>query len=83
MSALGDTIRARFYGGLLPMGPAEAIYAGYGDGATCSGCTRPILAVHIQYDLEMRNGETFRLHLGCFGLWENACTSQARGEMQC
>ena len=76
MSSLGETIRARLRAGHLPYRRPQHTYAGHGSGASCSGCTVPILAAQVEYKFEMASGEQFRLHIGCHGLWEAECIRQ-------
>jgi hypothetical protein len=50
--------------------PEHKIYAGYG-GAPCDACGDPILPAQVEYELNYPDEHrTFRLHLGCAGLWE-------------
>ncbi len=70
--SLRDVIRRKLRDGSLPtQPPTDKIYAGYGNGATCDACGDPIRAAQVEYELNYPDEHrTFRLHLGCAGLWE-------------
>ena len=53
----------------LPRQKPLKTWVGYGGHLPCEGCGDPILAAQVQYDLEMADGQVFRLHTGCHGLW--------------
>jgi hypothetical protein len=43
----------------------------YGSRSPCDGCGEPLLPAQAEYDLAYSDGRpTYRLHLGCAGLWE-------------
>jgi hypothetical protein len=69
---LRDVIRRKLDDGALPTErPEHKIYAGYGSGAPCDACGDPILPAQVEYELNYPDEHrTFRLHLGCAGLWE-------------
>jgi hypothetical protein len=71
-ASLRDVIRRKLYGGALPTTPPrDKIYAGYGSGATCDACGETIRRAQIEYELNYPDAHrTFRLHLGCAGLWD-------------
>jgi hypothetical protein len=70
--SLRDVIRRKLDDGSLPTErPEHKIYAGYGSGATCDACGDPIQPAQVEYELnDPDEHRTFRLHLGCAGLWE-------------
>jgi len=63
-------IRDKLDSGALPVDAPAKMFAGYGKGLCCDGCETKILPVQVEYELELPDGRTFRLHLGCAGLWE-------------
>jgi hypothetical protein len=71
-ASLRDVIRRKLHDGDLPVDrPPNKIYAGYGSGATCDACGDPIHRAQVEYELNYpEEHRTFRLHLGCAGLWE-------------
>jgi hypothetical protein len=65
---LADRIRQQLNAGVLPREHPKKIFGGYGVGDACSGCgdrMRPGQGV-FEFDTA---GRTYRLHIGCFGLW--------------
>jgi hypothetical protein len=70
--SLRDVIRRKLHDGDLPTRPPQdKIYAGYGSGATCDACGDPIHPAQVEYELNYPDEQrTFRLHVGCAGLWE-------------
>jgi hypothetical protein len=69
---LSDLIRSKLDEHALPWELPAKLYAGYGGGAPCCACGDFILQAQVQYDVSADH-ETFRFHLGCFGLWEAEC----------
>lgn len=67
-------IRRKIDDGTLPTNPPpEKIHAGYGSDATCDACGDAIHPAQVEYSLNYpAEHRTFRLHLGCAGLWEAA-----------
>jgi hypothetical protein len=63
-----NKIREKLDLGLLPAVPPARMWAGHGGGLPCAGCDLPILPDQVEY--EFGNGQIFRMHLGCAGLWE-------------
>jgi hypothetical protein len=47
------------------------VYAGYGEGLPCEVCGETISVNQVRYDIEDRQGASFRVHLGCRRLWED------------
>jgi hypothetical protein len=73
--ALNARVRQAIAEGRLPSYPASQILAGYGDGAPCDVCAKPIGAHDVRYELRFGSGpnaELQRMHLGCFLAWERA-----------
>jgi hypothetical protein len=70
MSRLGDTIRMKLDGGVLPRGRPEKVFAGHGHDGLCSACDAAILPTQVEWSLRNKLGRTHRFHLGCFKLWE-------------
>jgi hypothetical protein len=66
---LADTIRAKLAEGSLPTDEPVKTWAGYGSGQPCAACDAPILPAQVEYEPEMADGATFKMHLGCHGLW--------------
>ena len=77
-----NLIRTKLDDGVLPREFPAKIYAGYGAGAPCSACDDLILHVQVQYEFPV-NDETFRFHLGCFGLWEAECRRRGWRREEC
>jgi hypothetical protein len=71
-ASLRHVIRRKLHDGALPINaPRDKIYAGYGSGAVCDACGDPIHPAQVEYELNYpEEHRTFRLHLGCAGLWE-------------
>jgi hypothetical protein len=65
---LADKIRDKILAGALPRRFART-WTGYGDSRACAGCNAPIFPAQVEDVLEPVDGLTFRLHLGCHGLW--------------
>jgi hypothetical protein len=65
-------IRRKLHDGALPSDPPrDKIHTGYGKGATCDACDDLIQPAQVEYELNYPDkARTFRLHLGCAGLWE-------------
>jgi hypothetical protein len=66
---LADKIRDKMLAGTLPRRFALTTWTGYGDKRACAGCDAPIFPAQVAYVVETVDGLTFRLHLGCHGLW--------------
>jgi hypothetical protein len=66
---LVDRIREQLEVGALPREHPKTVIAGYGMGEACGGCGEPILKAQGVYEFDVAP-ETYRLHIGCFGLWE-------------
>ncbi len=66
-----DSVRSRLTAGALPSADPTKVYGGTSDGAICLGCTRPILAGQIEYELQFASAVVFRLHRACYLLWDD------------
>jgi hypothetical protein len=90
--ALRPAIQATGLLALAPAGltPAEHIsltldtheplktWAGNGRNLSCDACEQPILRAQVEYELQMEDERSFRLHIGCHGLWEAERIRQGR-----
>jgi hypothetical protein len=56
-------------GRLRPDQPLK-MYAGYGEGRECAGCGEVIDRKQVEWEATYEDGQSYRLHLGCAGLWE-------------
>jgi hypothetical protein len=65
---LVDRIRWQFDAGALPRQHPKRIVGGYGMGDACGGCGDRMHGYGI-FEFEIA-GRTYRLHTGCYGLWE-------------
>ncbi len=60
--------------GELPREPANQIIAGFGDGAVCRLCERPVDTADVAYELTFGTDAAARkmvMHYGCFILWDS------------
>jgi hypothetical protein len=66
--------------GALPVFLADTIDAGYGSGLKCHGCDQPVIRSDIECVVVNTKDPTalFRLHLGCFVLWQIECVKRMR-----
>jgi hypothetical protein len=64
-----DRIRKKFDVGALPREHPKTVSGGYGMGDACNGCGEPILRAQGVYEFDVAT-QTYRLHSGCYGLWE-------------
>ena len=42
----------------------------YGGGTPCSACGDTLHPAQVEYELRYLDGPTYRLHMGCAGLWD-------------
>jgi hypothetical protein len=59
--------------GELPREPANQIIAGFGDGAVCRLCERPVVTSDVAYELTFGTDASARkivMHYSCFILWD-------------
>jgi hypothetical protein len=67
--------RRRVASGRLPREPQQYLWAGAGDGQSCSLCDRPIAPQQIEYELQLKTSPptVFRFHRICHQAWELEC----------
>jgi hypothetical protein len=56
--------------GRLRLEAPQKMYAGYGEGRECAGCGDVIDKTQVEWEAIYQDGQAYRLHLGCAGLWE-------------
>lgn len=59
--------------GELSREPANQIIAGFGDGAVCRLCERPVATADVAYELTFGTDSAARkivMHYACFILWD-------------
>jgi hypothetical protein len=56
--------------GELPLDPPAKLKMSYGSRAPCSACGETLHPAQVEYELSYPDGPTYRLHLGCAGMWE-------------
>jgi hypothetical protein len=66
---LGARIRQRFDTGVLPREHPLNIWVSYGVGDDCDACADPLPRGHGVVEFDSAK-QTYRLHTGCYGLWE-------------
>jgi hypothetical protein len=66
---LADRIRQKLDAGALPRDHPKKILGGYGFGDACNGCGDPMRRGQGVFEFDVA-GQTYRLHTGCYGLWE-------------
>jgi len=66
---LVDRIRAKVDAGQLPLEKPPKVLGGYGALLPCDVCETKILPAQVEYSFTV-NGQSFRFHVGCYGLWE-------------
>jgi hypothetical protein len=72
--SLAARVRYKLDAGLLPRALPEKMWAGYGHDSPCDACGDPIHPAQVEYELNYPEKHcTFRLHLGCAGLWLKRC----------
>ena len=64
-----EIVRQKIDAGLLPLDRPSKVWTAFGRGGPCSGCGATITAAQTAYEFEDA-GKSYRLHLGCFGVWE-------------
>ena len=73
-SALSALISRRIDDGLLPVILSKTISVGFGSGARCLACDRPVDSDQVEYQaFGPRYGRALRLHWGCHILWQLEC----------
>jgi hypothetical protein len=66
---LVDLIRQQFDAEGLPREHPKKISGGYGFGDACNGCGDSMRRGQGVFEFDVV-GRTYRLHTGCYGLWE-------------
>jgi hypothetical protein len=56
--------------GRLRLDPPQKMYAGHGDGTECAGCGEVIDRQQVEWEATYPNGQAYRLHVGCAGVWD-------------
>jgi hypothetical protein len=56
--------------GGLPLDPPPKLNMSYGSGTPCSACGETLHPAQVEYEFSYPDGPTYRLHLGCAGMWE-------------
>jgi hypothetical protein len=73
-SELRLEVRRRIAAGRLPCELEQDLWAGAGDGQTCSLCDRVIDSQQIEYELQFSTrSEVYRFHRICHQAWELEC----------
>ena len=68
-ASLVSRVRQRFDAGVLPRERPKNIWRSYGVGDACTACDDFMLGGQDVCELDI-DGKTYRLHTGCYGLWE-------------
>ena len=68
--SLRSVILRKLDDGGLPLDPPRKMNMIYGGGTPCSACGETLHPAQVEYELSYLDGPTYRLHLGCAGLWE-------------
>ena len=69
-SGTAEKINAKLDAGTLPREVNSRMFAGYGTGLPCDACETPIANAQVEWEFNGPDGQTYRFHLGCAGLWE-------------
>src|SRR5262245_36291699 len=72
-----EIVRARLASGALPSLEPTKAWGGTSSGSVCAGCTAPIVAGQIEYEVQFASTLVFRLHGACFLIWQ-----QERGNVR-
>jgi hypothetical protein len=64
-----DRIRLKLDAGALPRAHPKKTSGGYGFGDICDGCGDPMRRAQGVFEFDVAE-QTYRLHTGCYGLWE-------------
>jgi hypothetical protein len=62
-------IRGKVLARHLPKEDCRRTWHGYGTGAICVACDRPVDANDVEVECELPGGGTIRLHLACYEIW--------------
>jgi len=60
----------------LPAAPPGKCWVGKGTRRACDGCDKVIAPDEIEYELDLTDGRTLRLHADCLAFWQNARAEQ-------
>ena len=69
-----ERVRRLLAEGELPREPANQIIAGFGDGAVCRLCERPVETADVAYELTFgvdTHARKIVMHYACFILWDS------------
>jgi CheY-like chemotaxis protein len=71
-------IRAKTRSGALPLpaDPPAKCWVGKGTSRACDGCDNVIAPDQIEYEVDIAEGRTLRLHADCLALWHAARAEQ-------
>jgi len=67
---LVDRIRQTVDAGVLPRDHPENIWRSYGVGDACHACGDSMPRGQSVFEFDIAGKKTYRLHTGCYGLWE-------------
>jgi len=72
------TIRAKLRSGALPLpaDPPAKSWVGKGTSRRCEGCDKTITPDEIEYETDLADGRTLRLHADCVAFWHAARAEQ-------
>lgn len=67
-------IRAKIRSGALPLppDPPARSWVGKGTSRQCEACERIITPDEIEYEMDLVDGRTLRLHADCLAVWHTA-----------
>ena len=73
-----ESIRAKVDSGVLPLpaDPPGKCWVGKGTSRACDGCDKVIAPDEIEYELDVADSRTLRLHADCLALWHAVRTEQ-------
>jgi CheY-like chemotaxis protein len=73
-----EIIRAKVDSGALPLSadPPAKCWVGKGTSRACDGCDKVVAPDEIEYELDLTDGRTLRLHADCLALWHAARAEQ-------
>ena len=62
-------VRRKLDNGTLPHRDGAKTWVGYGSSQSCRVCDAPIHPAQVEYEFDMPDGDTMKMHAGCHGLW--------------
>jgi hypothetical protein len=68
--------------GRLRLEAPQKMYTGYGEGRECAGCGEAIDKTQVEWEAIYQDGQAYRVHLGCAGLWEAERQRRQQSESQ-